>query len=245
MTFLNSIYITNFFLFFLQATILSLVLKRYAISFINGSLTFNPKVDIARIFLHISYLFLTLIFFLSILNLKTPYSYFDKGIITLTTIFNLIILGVMGWTYINENKLFNYNFQLDTEELNVSHVKSNYNNKNLLQESGFAKIINQNCVEEIFDLLLHKQILDYKGKWISEKLKRKRDIALFIGKLFHNNLLNTSNQADVCRKAKLFFEINVDTGELSTIIKFLDEDNIPTNDKESYLYLSFLDNIRI
>jgi hypothetical protein len=114
-----------------------------------------------------------------------------------------------------------------------------------LKKHNFVKLINPNCSEKILNLLLNYKIINNNGEWLSEKLKRKRDITLFIGKLFENNLLDTENQADVCRKATSFFDKKIDTGQLSTIIKFINDDNIPTNDRTSYQYLSFLDEIKI
>lgn len=114
-----------------------------------------------------------------------------------------------------------------------------------LKKHNFVELMNPVCSEEILNLLLDYKIIDNNGEWISKKLKRNRDVALFIAKLFENNFLNTTNQADVCRKAKLFFDKNIDTGQFNKIKQSIDDDNIPTNDKESYQYLSFLDTIKI
>ncbi|MGJ8744418.1 hypothetical protein [Polaribacter sp.] len=141
-----------------------------------------------------------------------------------------------------------------TESLSTEvkqEVETNKNSETIeviileLKTHNFVELINPHCSEKILNLLLNYNIINNKGEWISEKLKRKRDIALFIGKLFENNLLNTENQADVCRKATSFFGEKIDTGQLNTIIKFIKDDNIPTNDKGSYQYLSFLDEIKI
>jgi hypothetical protein len=132
-----------------------------------------------------------------------------------------------------------------------SEIKTNENTETRkviileLKKHNFVKLINPVCSEEILKFLLDDEIIDDEGKWISKNLKRSRDVALFIGKLFENNLLATENQADVCRKATSFFEKKIDTGQLNTIIKFIKDDNIPTNDKGSYQYLSFLDEIKI
>ncbi|PQJ82623.1 hypothetical protein [Polaribacter glomeratus] len=114
-----------------------------------------------------------------------------------------------------------------------------------LKKHNFVELMNPVCSEEILNFLLDDDIIDDDGKWISKNLKRSRDVALFIGRLFENNLLATENQADVCRKATSFFEKKIDTGQLNTIIKFIKDDNIPTNDEETYQYLSFLDEIKI
>jgi len=247
MAFLKTIIIVNLLVFISQFVILYLVSQRYLISYFNGALTFDPKVDRTRIFFHLTFIFITIVFFTNLYNLKTPYSYFDNASIIFSTIFNLGILFVMWWAYKNENKLFSYNFDLDKdiEESNILIQESNINNKNLLMESGFMKLVNPSCVEELIGLLLKKKIIDSTGKWISKEIKRKRDVSVIVSKLYANSLIRETNRRIIWMEARKFFNVDIDYSEMSNLISSYMDGDIEKRDFKCYRYIEFIDSIKL
>jgi len=126
-------------------------------------------------------------------------------------------------------------------ELREVDIKSFYNNT----EHEFRKLFSENSFYEVQKMLINANHVDKNGKWISEELKRDRDISVLIAILLNNGLLKPINLKTINIAAKSFFKKEFDYSRMTEVINDFKENTIKDNDMDTYQKLQFLDNIRI
>lgn len=220
MIFLKTIIITNFIVFIFQHSILYLVTKPYAESYLNGALIFNPKIDRMKLFIHLSIFAISIVLFTSLFKLKTPYGLLDITNISLVTLLNGFLLVMMWWCYRKDDELFKI------EKVKTIPFKNHFVNEEL-----FKKTIN---------LLIENEIISQNHYWLN---KRKKDIAILLVKLEELKIIRINNKSYIHESAKIFFSKKFTNSEISSFKGDLLKNGLKPKDKETYLRFDFLNNI--